>query len=216
MRALIFDTETTGLDAPEVIEAAWMYAADGATPRGALHSERYKPSKPISLGAMAAHGIMDEDLVDYLPSGSFRLPADTGWLIGHNIDYDWQAIGSPDVKRICTLALSRKLWPQADSHTLAAMMYLTRRDTARELVRNAHSAAADVENCARLLDTIIGEVGWESWEALWRYSEAARVPEIFTFGKHKGMRIKDAPRDYRQWMLRQPDIDPYLRQALTA
>ena len=44
----------------------------------------------------------------------------------------------------------------------------------------------------------------------------ARIPTVMTFGKHKGMVIKDVPRDYVRWLLGQPDVDPYLRQALTA
>ena len=58
---------------------------------------------------------MDEELVDCPPASNFRLPKDLQYLIGHNIDFDWQAVGQPDVKRICTLALARKVWPEADA-----------------------------------------------------------------------------------------------------
>jgi exodeoxyribonuclease X len=34
------------------------------------------------------------------------------------------------------------------------------------------------------------------------------------FGKHKGEPISEMPVDYRQWLLRQPNVDPYLAQAL--
>jgi exodeoxyribonuclease X len=53
-----------------------------------------------------------------------------------------------------------------------------------------------------------------TWEDLWQVSEVARIPSVFSFGKHKGTPIKDAPLDYIEWMLRQDDIDPYLRTAL--
>ena len=45
-------------------------------------------------------------------------------------------------------------------------------------------------------------------------SEAARIPTIMSFGKHKGMPIKDVPADYKRWLLGQSDIDPYLAIAL--
>jgi hypothetical protein len=51
---------------------------------------------------------------------AYTLPADATYLIGHNIDFDWGAIGQPDIKRICTLALSRKVWPTLDSHSQSA------------------------------------------------------------------------------------------------
>ena len=37
-----------------------------------------------------------------------------------------------------------------------------------------------------------------------------------TFGKHKGTPISAIPGDYKAWLLRQPDVDPYLAQALRA
>jgi exodeoxyribonuclease X len=35
-----------------------------------------------------------------------------------------------------------------------------------------------------------------------------------SFGKHKGMAIADIPPDYKQRLLKQPDVDPYLVKAL--
>lgn len=217
MQAIVLDSETTGLDAPEPIEVAWL--ALGLPDRHPVASDcrRFKPSKPIQLGAMATHHIMDEDLADCPPSSSFALPEGTEFLIGHNVDYDWEVIGKPAVKRICTLALSRTLWPEADSHKLGAMLYLLERQDARHALRSAHSAATDVEICRVILEHIIHKLGEiPDWAALWAASEIARVPKVMTFGKHKGMAIADIPRDYKGWLLKQPDVDPYLVQALRA
>jgi len=108
--AIIFDIEATDKDNPVLIEAAWV-ALDSISPftLGEEFHQRYNPGKPISLGALATHHILDEELVDCPPASSFTLPADATYLIGHNIDFDWSAIGQPDIKRICTLALSRIL-----------------------------------------------------------------------------------------------------------
>jgi exodeoxyribonuclease X len=53
-----------------------------------------------------------------------------------------------------------------------------------------------------------------TWEWIWQRSEEARIPKMMTFGKHKGAAIKDIPADYKQWLLKQTDIDPYLVKAL--
>ena len=120
------------------------------------------------------------------------------------------------MKRIDTLAFSRKLWPKADSHSLGAMLYLHDRTKAGGYLRNAHSAATDAYNCYRLLGHILRALGEPvTWEAVWVLSEDARVPTHMNFGKHKGMAIADVPADYKRWLLGQPDIDPYLRKALT-
>lgn len=219
MTTLILDTETTDATDGELIEAAHMSVCltDGHLEAyGEAFNQRYKPTKPISFGAMATHHILEHELANCPPAGSFALPAGVEYLIGHGIDFDWQVVGAPDVKRICTLAIARKLWPGI-SHTLGALMYMLSPDPewTRAKLRDAHSALADVYFCAALLDAIIEKAGpFESMEALWEFSEKCRVPEVITFGKHKGAAIADLPCDYVLWMLRQDDVDPYLRRAL--
>lgn len=218
MAAIIFDTETTGTDEPQIIEAAWLRLDSLATLNVTEQFEqRYRPTQHITLGALAVHHIYDEELVDCPPHTDFRLPADVQYIIGHNVDYDWKVAGKPDVKRICTLALSRNLYPDADSHSQSAMIYLIDRPNARNLLKSAHSALADVQNCRSLLANLISLSGpVADWEALWQLSEQARIPKVMTFGKHKGMAITDVPADYKAWLLRQADVDPYLQAALRA
>jgi exodeoxyribonuclease X len=215
--AIIFDIEATDKDNPVLIEAAWV-ALDSISPftLGAEFHQRYNPGKPISLGALATHHILDEELVDCPPASSFTLPADATYLIGHNIDFDWAAIGQPDIKRICTLALSRKVWPMLDSHSQSALLYYLDRAHAREILRNAHSAQADIHICATILDHLCRELKITSVEALWQSSENARLPTHMTFGKHKGTPLAEVPKDYVRWLLDQPNVDPFLRQAFAA
>ena len=156
MTAYIFDSETTGLTSPQLVEAAWLKISSIVGLPVAEHFlQRYKPQKPIELGALATSHILDEELVDCPPHDSFAMPADAQYIIGHNVDYDWRVIGEPDVKRICTKALSSMLWPNADSHTQSAMIYLHYRSEATTLLRNAHAALDDVKNCRLLLTKII-------------------------------------------------------------
>jgi exodeoxyribonuclease X len=160
---------------------------------------------------------MNEDLVDCPVYSDFKLPENTQYLIGYNVDYDWKVIGEPPVKRICVLALCRYLWPQLDSHSQSAMLYHLNRAKARELLREAHSAEADVMNCMRIMWRVLSvlEPGEkETWEHVWQVSEIARIPTIMSFGKHKGLAIKDVPEDYKRWLLGQSDVDPYLAKAL--
>lgn len=216
MTAVIFDTETTGTQDAQIIEAAWLRLdSPVALNITEQFEQRYRPTQRISLGALATHHIYDEELADCPPHTDFKLPADVQYIIGHNIDYDWKVAGQPDVKRICTLALSRSLHPEADSHSQSAMVYLIDRSNARNLLKSAHSALADVQNCRSLLAHLITRAGHApDWETLWQLSEQARVPKIMAFGKHKGMPIANMPADYKAWLLRQPDVDPYLQAAL--
>ena len=214
-KTIIFDTEATGIKDPVLIEAAWV-ELESIKPFTVTNpfEQRYNPGKPITLGALATHHIMDEELVDCPPAASFTLPGDVDYLIGHNVDFDWEVIGKPDIKRICTLALARKLWPDLDSHNQSALLYQLERATARARLRNAHSALIDVGICATILDHICQQLGVKTIEDLYTESEKARTPTTMPFGKHKGMSLVDVPKDYKKWLLTQQDIDPFLRKAL--
>ena len=216
-KSIIFDTEATGIKEPVLIEAAWLELAS-IEPITVTNPfvQRYNPGKPITLGALATHHIMDEELVDCPSASSFKLPDDVSYIIGHNVDFDWEVIGKPEIKRICTLALARKLWPDLDSHTQSALLYYLERNSAREQLRNAHSALTDVGICAVILDHICQQLGVKTAEDLYAESEKARIPTTMPFGKHKGLMLADLPSDYKQWLLGQGDIDAYLRKALAS
>jgi exodeoxyribonuclease X len=216
-KTIIFDTEATDIKEPVLIEAAWLEVTKiQPLTIGEQFVQRYNPGKPISLGALATHHILDEDLLDCPAASSFQLPTDLEYLIGHNIDFDWQVLGKPNIKRICTLALARQVWPNLDSHSQSALLYHLDRQHAREQLRNAHSALADVGICAKILESICAELQIDSVEALWIASEKARMPSHMPFGKHKGIPLNEVPADYKNWLLGQSDIDPYLRKALEA
>ena len=223
--AVVFDCETTGFDEPDVIELAHtepMIAPFDPAPR--VNCSRFKPRKPITYGALATHHIFEGELAQCEPwTGTWSPPLGTEYLIGHNVDYDWKAIGSPDIKRICTLALTRRHWPDVDSHTLGAMTYATATHQdcyeLRERLQFSHSAGTDVFLTQRLLSVIVANIGAKTWDELWQASEIARVPLRFSFGKFKGKLISDirkADRGYISWCLNQDFVreDPYLAKAL--
>jgi len=181
LNTIIFDTETTGRTEPVVIEAAWL-GLDSIQPFKTSESfnQRYNPEKTIDLGALATHHILDEELINCPLASSFKLPDETLYIIGHNIDYDWNVIGQPKVKRICTLALARKVWPQLDSHNQSALLYYLDRSNARDKLKNAHSALADVHICAIILENICKALNISSIDILYSTSESSRVP-TYTF-----------------------------------
>lgn len=219
-KAYIVDCETTGLIAPiQPIEMAWIELTEGYSAYDNF-LRRYRPDKPIELGALATSHIMDEDLQDELPhtEAVFDLPKDMSYMIGHNIDYDWRVLGSTDVKRICTKALSQHLWPGLDSYSQSALIYYHYRDVATEMLKEAHNALDDVENNFHLLTKIIQEVGEISFEVLWELSELARVPKTVSFGKFKGQPYTALDSGYVQWWLTKSDTPPdeYQMKALRA
>jgi len=217
MTALIFDTEVNSLDAKEVIELAYVEAEffEGEIFYGVISTNRYKPSGPFQAGAVAVHGICPQDVVACHDSADAILPP-SEYLIAHNVDFDCEVMHIDDRKRICTLAMCRRLWPDFKSHTLSAMFLelfgMSQSNVAR--LKRAHSADADVEILIDILNRIIGTSEVQSLEELHVLSDLCRIPTHMPFGKHKGTPINEIPPDYVSWLLKQDDVDQYLKQAL--
>ena len=58
MTAIVIDTETTGINEPDVIELAHTAVMESPlSPEPAVHCLRLMPRKPISYGALSTHHI---------------------------------------------------------------------------------------------------------------------------------------------------------------
>jgi len=224
MSALILDTETHHLEGfpIEIAHVPVRFLENGElfVDKDACFDEYFSCPEPIDFGAMAVHHILESDIAGKPSYETFRLPEGVHYIIGHNIDYDIRAIKLADTevnaKAICTLALSRMVWPDV-AHNLSALIYMLSNGSlkARESIRNAHNAKQDILLTAVLLKQICKALGIKDMQSLFLFSEQARIPTKMTFGKHKGMDIKDLPTDYIVWLLKQDDLDPYVRKALT-
>ena len=169
---------------------------------------------------MATHHILPSDLESCSPSSEAKLPSDCTYLVGHNIDFDWKALGSPQgVKRICTLAMARRTWAEEQGHSLGACLYRVLGNGARELLLKSHQAKADLTNCFEVLKFFTMQGSFSSWETLWAYSEDCRIPRVWTFGKHRGKKIGAelnglADVGYHGWVVRQVEMDENVKKAI--
>lgn len=228
MAAYILDTELTDRKNGEIIEAAWLHLAPVYDLGGVSdaidlhfigeHSFRYKPSKPITFGAMAIHHILPEELGGMPPSACFELPYDASYLIGHSIDTDWEAAGSPaHVNRIDTHAIAQWLWPDASGYSQVALIYMLEGATpeTRAMLRNAHSALADVRLNHGLLRHILRlKPEITTWSQLWDYSEECRIPRTCPFKRWEGVLLEEMDDAAINWCLSQHWLDPYFRKGL--
>ncbi|MGQ2386329.1 3'-5' exonuclease [Acinetobacter ursingii] len=221
MSAIILDTETHDMKGYP-IEIAYVPCSfiDGllAVDKDAVYDEYYSCPEPIAYGAMAVHHILESDIAGKPSYETFRAP-ECEYIIGHNIDYDIEAIRKSDpnftAKAICTLALSRMVWPD-EAHNISALIYMLTggSEKAKQSIHNAHNAKQDILLTAVVLKNICKVLGIKDMQSLYMFSEQARIPTHITFGKHKGTAIKDIPADYVTWLLKQDDLDPYLKKAL--
>ena len=224
MHALILDTETNSLNGYPIEIAHISCSFEQGVLRidgNSAFDEYFSCPEPIELGAMATHHILETDITGKPSYEVFRLPENTEYLIGHNIDYDLRAIklcdASINVKGICTLALARMVWDELETHNLTAMYYHVMNadlETARKHLRNAHNARWDIYFTGVILQAIVEKLAIKDINSLYQMSEIARIPKRINFGKHRGTLIKDLEPSYVSWLLKQPDLDPYLAKAL--
>ena len=224
MQAIILDTETHTLNGqPIEIAYAPIQVNEGklTLDKSQIFDQLYRADEPISYAAMAVHHILESELIDQPHYTTFSLPQQTTYIIGHNIDYDIRAIekcgvDTSHIKAICTLALARLVWPDAEAHNISALIYMITKgsEKAREMIKKAHRADMDIILTANILMHEIHHLNIQSIEDLYKASEDARIPRTINFGKHRGSAITDLPADYIQWLLRQDDLDPYLRKAI--
>ena len=233
MRAIVLDFEATNAteDAQETeigIMGVDFYDGilDKSDDKKDVTSRRCKPDRPISYGAMAVTNIFNEDVAScesHIDVCQRLIPKGAAYIIGHNIDFDIRVAANAGVdvsqyKAICTLAMVRNLYPDADSHTLGAMSCMLDYEYARANMKDAHGAAADVVMTARLLYIICKNQNITSMEQLYEFSEFARIPTHFPFGKHKGMAIAELAtnhdgRGYLQWVVNSIKDNEYLTAA---
>ena len=226
MNAFILDTETNTLNGLPIEIAHVPFAFMNGEARiyaDQAFEQRYSCGQPISYGAMAVHHILESDIVDMPSFKTYVLPEGMEYIIGHNIKYDIDVIERCGVdvsklKPICTLALARHVWPDADAHNISALTYklMEGSDIARQRLRDAHNAKADIMLTGFILKSIIRELNIHDLENLYIASEEAKIPKVMPLGKYKGQPIKTLPSDYVAWFLRQSDVDTYLRKALEA
>ena len=141
------------------------------------------------------------------------------FVIAHNVDFDCEVLNITEPKRICTLALSRHLWPEFGSHKLGAVyLYLNGiSEKTIQVIKGAHSAGEDVLILSSILEHIVRKSGVTTFQQLYELSEIARVPVVWPFGKHAGVRFDETPSGYLKWARENmKDADPYLMKAINA
>ena len=162
--AIILDTETTGFIQPQVIELAYQILNNDFTEADqGFYCQRFKPSKAIEEGAFKTHGINADSLKDMpacqrlLSHAPKILSAD--YIIGHNIDYDINAINETTgekraFKTICTKRLAFEIFKNQPSYSLVNLCDSMGTVDYR-VIDKAHSADADVYMTMKLLQRIV-------------------------------------------------------------
>ena len=227
----VIDVETTGLDpeADRIVEIAAVTVALEPHPHveGLSLDTLVDPGVPIGPEARAVHHIGDEMVAD-APRYRKLIPrlgelARSGPFAAHRADFDRAFTGS---RRpwICTFRLARHLWPEAPSHANQVLRYYLGLEVEDRFAGEAgivpHRAAGDALVSAALLIRELGRApeGVDPTEWALELSARPALLPVATFGRHKGERWADVPRDYVEYLAGQrrddEDLAHTLRSAL--
>jgi exodeoxyribonuclease X len=223
VRILFFDTETTGTaDSDRLCQLAIKERGSTVPIVNAI----YKPSVPITIGAMAVHHITEKmaagrpgftDAPEYSELKNLFEHDDTV-AVAHNAAFDIGMLARESIapsRTICTYKVARAL-DTAETVGTYQLQYL-RYLYDLEIQASAHDAFGDVlvleAVFERLLQQAIEKKGNEE-EALAEMIAISARPMLFTtlrFGKYKGKRIEDIARadsSYLRWLLSEKKKEP--------
>lgn len=201
------DFETTGIPTAEdkhaIVEIGWcdvLEAAISGVPRSVLCN----PGRPIPCEAMAVHHITDAMVKEAHGSLAVLQPV-PDFYCAHNADYERQFFAT-DVPFICTYKAALRLWPEAPSHALQFLRYYLDLVVDLEMCQPPHRAGPDAYLGAALMVRVLSE-NRASLEDMARWSNGPALLPRVPFGKHKGAKWEDVPRDYLEWVVNKSDLD---------
>lgn len=215
MKAIYYDTETTGIDAKvdRIVEIA---AYDPKNER--TFCALVNPLMAIPKAASAIHGITDEmvkEALDFSKVGAdfIAFCGDDAVLIAHNNDAFDLLFLQEETKRhqlqlpawpmIDTLKWARKYRSDLPKHSLQFL-----RQIYGISENQAHRALDDVKVLHEIFSIMIDDLPIETVLALMKTSQdSVALGDVMPFGKHKGTPLSQLPKDYVQWLKKQEFMD---------
>lgn len=179
----VFDLETTGLNpavGERVIEIAAVRINSSRLDEGTPFISLVNPERPVGFEATQVNGIRDEDVLN-APSIMEVLPKFLSFargtiLVAHNAQFDlrflesekeycWGYVEIPEC--LCTMVLSRSLFPSAPHHSLTA----TATRLGLSLPKSRHRALPDTLLTAHVFLALLERGGLHTLEDLRRVAQ---------------------------------------------
>ena len=223
MRAIYFDTETTGVrpEKDSIIEIA------AYEPESERTFERLiNPGVSIPPEASAIHNITDSMVAEApgfaeIGKAFAEFCGEDAVLIAHNGDgfdipflkceFSRNDLPYPEWKTIDTLKWARRYRPDLPRHALQFL-----RESYGFPANNAHRALDDVIVLHQVFSAMIDDL---SIEQVYTLLNVPRRLRHMPFGKHQGKPLSKVPKDYVQWLSRSGAFDKpeneELKEALT-
>jgi exodeoxyribonuclease X len=216
MTIRVIDIETTGVDATKdrIIEIASIdLTRDGGftNPINVF----VKCDMKIPPEASAIHHIIDSDLIDAQPlEDALKRFAGAKVYVAHNAKFDRSFLPAELGPWVCTFKAAHRVWPEAPGHSNQTLRYWLGMSDVMGTKRadlNPHRALSDVIVTGGIMHKLMLAAKFSDMQA---WAEQPTLYRKISFGKHCGQLIADLPRDYCDWVLKQPDMDEDVKYSI--
>lgn len=213
MKIRVIDLETTGLPEDQVkaiCEIGWTdfderWQFDGP------HSQIVNPGHPIPPVTRAVHHISDEEAATGISprDACFKLMAGMepdDMFAAHNAEFERSFFGGGNHRWICTMKCAQHLFPDAPGHSNQVLRYWLNLDgdgMDSGAAMPPHRAGPDTLVTAHLLSRMMLMA---SCDELVRLTTEPVILRNVTFGKHRGSKWSELPRDYLWWIVNKSDL----------
>lgn len=212
LRFAVWDVETTGTDptTDRVVDVGLVLCS--STKIIGRMSTLVNPGIKIPSEASAVHHITAKHVADAppiekaMPLFKQLLSEPPDAYVAHKAEFDSSFIPLKRAPWLCTLRLAKKLLPHLPKHSNQYLRYELNLDVPDDIP--VHRAEADALVTAKLLQHLLTLVPAriKTVEELAAYANEPILMEICNFGKHKGKKWSEIPRDYLKWLADQPDF----------
>jgi exodeoxyribonuclease X len=213
---LYADVETTGITSDAgVVEVAWLITDDNLVVQDKGHSI-IDPEMPIPPESSAVHGLTNRDVIGAPTLDEYfsivlggKLSAEDFIFCAYNSPFDYRFLHSyllDGTPQMDLLRLARKIYPNAQNHELATMVYFLDLNVDKG---RFHSADGDVTVLLDMTERMSNDTGRSLYE-LFEYANTPIEHTTMPFGKHKGVPLTQVPASYVSWFLTKaenPDAD---------
>lgn len=210
----VTDFETTGIPKEDerhsVIEAAFVdVCAETKTILGSRQM-LVKPTTNMDVRALATHHISHQEatqegvrwdqsriLMATAPEGSTLV------YVAHNADFEKQFFNPEGSLWIDTYKVALVLYPDAPSHSNQVLKYYL----GIENKAHHHPPHRALPDCHVTAEILIKMAEHKTFNEMIQISKEPPYLTKISFGKHRGQKFEDLPKDYLQWLTGQKDMD---------
>jgi exodeoxyribonuclease X len=217
MRYWVVDSESTGVGPQDkAVEVAGFLFEDDRFVR--YHTSLVNPGIPIPPEASSIHHLTDEDVADAPTIDEAMAPFfddEFEFVVAHNAAFDKRMMDFAQCPWVCSLKLSRIVYPDAPNHKNQFLRYYLKLP---KLVHSysaqaaAHRALYDSEVTTYLFQHLLTKaVSDDPIQRMIHVSNNPQLLKICRLKKHEGKLWSEVPRDYLNWILnpRTPHPSPF-------